>query len=347
MSRTAPLVLTLCLAPFAVLGQEVRLKLHHMLPPVAPGHARMLVPWADRLEADSGGRLVIDIYPLMHLGGQAPALIDQARLGIVDVIWTLPGYTPGRFPRIEVFELPFLTAHPVIMNLAIHDFLQNHREEFADYHLISAFVHAGQVIHSQVPIRTTAELAGLKFRIPTRVAAWMVEAWGGIPIGTTVQKIPEMLSKGIVDAALIPYEASFGLKVHDMVDHHILLDDPASPRFNSQVLVLVMNRDSYAALPADLKAVLDANSGRNIARWMGEVWTENEEVGESAAAASGELIYLPRAEVALLRESIRDEVAERWISVVEKDGIDGRALVEEATMLLDHYARVLRERGTL
>ena len=332
--------LALAAASASLCAQEVRLKTHHMMPPVAPGHAMMLVPWAEKVEAESGGRLQIDIYPSMHLGGQAPALIDQAYDGIVDIAWTLPGYTPGRFPRIEVFELPFLAAHPVVMNFAIQDFIDNHPEKFDGHKLISVFVHAGQVIHSKTPIRTSAELAGLKYRIPTRVAAWMVESWGGTAIGTAVQKIPELLSKGVVDAALIPYDASFGLKVHDLVDYHILLENETWPRFNTQVLMVTMNQGSYDRLPTDIKAVIDANSGRNVAKWMGEIWMAMEAAGEHASQASGELIYLPPEEVERLREKSQRPVAERWISVVAEDGIDGEALIEEATSLLEHYGRL-------
>lgn len=334
------ILLTLAAGSAPICAQEVRLKAHHMLPPVAPGHSMMLAPWVEQVEADSGGRLQVDIYPSMHLGGQAPALIDQAFDGIVDIAWTLPGYTPGRFPRIEVFELPFLAAHPVVMNFAIQDFIENHPEEFQGHKLISVFVHAGQLIHSKEPIRSTAELAGRKYRIPTRVAGWMVESWGATAIGTTVQKIPEMLSRGIVDATLIPFEASFGLKVHDLVDYHILLDSEIWPRLNAQVLMVTMNQGAYDGLPVDLKDVIDANSGRNIAKWMGESWVAMEVAGEQAAETSGEFIYLPPDEVELLRQKSQRQVAERWISVVARDGIDGEALVDEATSLLEHYGRL-------
>lgn len=330
-----------------VQGEEIRLKAHHMVPPVAPGHSAMLAPWAEQVEKDSGGRIEIDIYPSLQLGGQSPLLIDQVREGVVDFVWTLPGYTPGRFPRIEVFELPFLNTHPLVMNLAIADFIDNHPEEFAEYKIISVFVHAGQLIHSEVPIRSADDLAGLKLRIPSRIAGWMVETWGATPIGTTVQKIPEILSKGIVDGALIPFEASFALKVHDMVDYHVFLDDPQRDRFNTLVLMIAMSPDAYEAMPSDLRAVIDANAGHNVARWMAEVWMKSETPGEEAARASGEFIYLPPEEVARLRGMSERQVAERWISVVAKQGIDGQALVEEARALIDHYTRVLAAEGGL
>jgi TRAP-type C4-dicarboxylate transport system substrate-binding protein len=345
MSRPAALSILIVvnlLSAAPVAAQEIVLKAHHLVPPVAIAHREMLAPWAEKVERESGGRIRIDIYPSMHLGGQPPALIDQVREGVVDIVWTLPGYTPGRFPKIEVFELPFLNANPIVTNFALQEFIDNHPEEFAEYKVISAFVHAGQLLHSTVPVRTADDFTGLKVRIPTRVAGWMIAAWGGVPVGTTVQKIPEMLSKRIVDSTIIPFEAAFGLQVHDLVDYNVFLDDPRSERFNGQVLMIAMNRASYDALPPDLQAVIDANSGANIARWIGQVWIDAEQPGRQAAIDAGnEFIYLPPAEVAKLRERAEEPVAERWISVVAKQGVDGRPLIDEARGLIEKYRREL------
>jgi hypothetical protein len=141
-----------------------------------------------------------------------------------------------------------------------------------------------------------------------------------------------------VDGTLVPFEAAYGLQVHDLVDYNVFRDDPISERFNGQVLMIAMNRAVYEGLAPDLRAVIDANSGRNIARWIGEVWTRAEEPGENAARAAGnEFIYLSQAEVAKLRELSETPVAERWISVVAKKGIDGRPLIAEAKRLIEKY----------
>ncbi len=340
ISVTAVLACLVGVMPVSASAQpEFTLKIHHLLPPVAIAHHAMMVPWAEKIERESGGRIKFEIYPSMHLGGQPPMLIDQVREGVVDVVWTLPGYTPGRFPRIEVFELPFLNANPIVSNYAIAEFVERHPEEFAQYHVVSLFVHAGQVIHSTVPVRTVDDLQGLKIRIPTRIAGWMIERWGAIPVGSPLQKVPEMLSKGIVDATLIPFEASYGLQVHDLVDYNIFLDDPRSERFNGQVLIIAMNRGTYEAMPADLRAVIDANSGRNIAQWIGRVWMDAEKPGREAALNSGEFIFLPPTEVERLREKTAEAVAEQWINVVARKGIDGRPLINEARGLIEKYER--------
>ncbi len=51
---------------FAVpaMAQEIKLNLHHFLSERAPAHSKMLVPWAERVEELSGGKVDIEIYPL-------------------------------------------------------------------------------------------------------------------------------------------------------------------------------------------------------------------------------------------------------------------------------------------
>src|SRR5262245_58557351 len=107
---------------------QTTLRLHHFLPPVSNAHVKMLVPWTKMIEQDSGGRLKIDIFPSMQLGGTPPQLYDQARDGVVDIVWTLPGSTAGRFPSTEVFELPFVGARRGIVNARAS-------QEFADANL--------------------------------------------------------------------------------------------------------------------------------------------------------------------------------------------------------------------
>ncbi|MGH6945794.1 MAG: TRAP transporter substrate-binding protein [Kiloniellales bacterium] len=332
-------LLAIAVASTPTQAQEVTLKLHHLLPPVAPAHTKMLVPWAEKVEKESGGRIEIEIYPAMQLGGKPPQLVDQVRDGVVDIVWTLPGYTPGRFPRTEVFELPFMHTNAVTTNKALWEFAQNHGEDFADYHLIGLHVHAGQLFHSVVPIRTVEDLQGMKIRTPTRTGGWMIEAMGAVPVGAPVPQIPEMLSKRVVDAVMIPYEVVQSLKVDELAKYHTDLDDPDFERVNTSTFVIAMNKARYESLPADLKKVIDDNSGANIAEWMGEVWTSTEEPGYKASAEKGEIIHMAPEEVAKLREMTEKPVADRWVKEMNDLGLDGQALLDEARGLLVKHSQ--------
>src|SRR5262245_54055285 len=98
----------LALAPNSAGSQEVTLRLHSFLPPVANPVKHFMIPWAEKVEKESKGRIKVQVYPSMQLGGKAEQLLTQVRDGVVDVVWTLPGFTPGVMPKLEIFELPFL-----------------------------------------------------------------------------------------------------------------------------------------------------------------------------------------------------------------------------------------------
>ena len=123
------LALTLLGLSTPVSAQPITLKLSHFVPPVAPPHATFLAPWAEKVEKASGGRLKIQIYPSMQLGGTPPQLVDQIKDGVVDIGWTLPGYNAGRFPRTEVMEVPFLHTNALGTTLALQDYFEKHLQD--------------------------------------------------------------------------------------------------------------------------------------------------------------------------------------------------------------------------
>ena len=331
------MVFAVSLVASPAIAQEFTFKAHTFIGAVAPTIAKLMKPWSEKVEKDSKGRIKIDIYPSMQLGGSPPQLIDQVRDGVVDIAWTLPGYTPGRFVKTEVFELPFVHTNPVATNMALQDFAELHGDEYSDIKIILLHVHAGAAFHSYDAIRTVADIKGMKIRTPSRTGGWFLEALGATPIGAPVPKVPELLSKRVVDAVLLPYEITMALKTHEMVDFHTSLDDPKYPRPNTSTFLFAMNKNSYNSLPPDLKKVIDDNSGRNIAKWAGETWEAVELPGEKAAAASGTLIQMAPSEVAKLRALVEKPVQDRWIADLKSKGIDGAALLKEAKMLVDKY----------
>ena len=95
---------------FPALAQNVVFKIAHFLPSAAPAQQRVLQPWCEEISKESGGRIVCQFYPAMQLGGTPSQLVDQVKNGVADIAWTGPGYSAGRFPAIEAFELPFMVS---------------------------------------------------------------------------------------------------------------------------------------------------------------------------------------------------------------------------------------------
>ena len=340
LKRLALAATLLSLTALPASAQEVTLTLHHFLSPKSLTHAKYLAPWAERVEAQSEGRIKIEIFPSMALGGKPPELYRQVRDGVADMIWTVLGYTPGVFTRSEVFELPFVHENSAeATNLAIQDLYEEHlAPDFADVQPILLHVHPGQAIHMvETPIRKIEDLKGLKLRTPSRTGAWMIESWGAEPVGMPVPALPQALSKGVVDGALIPFEIVLPFKIQDLTRFSIEGHD--SIRFGTIVFMFAMNKERYASLPDDLRAIIDANSGINIAAEVGRVWDEFEPQGRAITAESGsEIIALDEGFLKAFRDRA-DKPIQRWIEEVAAKDVDGKALVAAARAAIAKYKK--------
>ena len=310
---------------------EYKLKLHHLLGPKAPAHTQMLEPWAKRIEAASNGRVEIEIFPAMSLGGKPPELIRQVRDGVVDMVWTVNGYTSGLFPRAEVFELPFIhTNDPAATNLAMREMYDaDLAQDFKGVKPLFLHVHAGQAIHMvDEPVTKPAELEGKKMRIPTRTGAWVIEALGANPVGMPVPELPQALSKKVVDGALIPWEIIPPLKLQDLTDFQI--EGNNKTRFGTTTFQVSMNQDKWDSLPPDIQQVFLDASGEDWLREVGEIWRKADDHGiELAQKAGNTYIVLDEGQTAAFKAKL-EPVVQRWIAEVSEKGIDGQAMVDKA-----------------
>ncbi|MEJ8476037.1 TRAP transporter substrate-binding protein [Roseibium algae] len=310
-------------------AQEVTLTLHHLLGPKAPAQTKMLEPWAKSIEEASDGRIKVDIFPSMSLGGKPPELYRQVRDGVVDVVWTVLGYTPGVFPRTEVFELPGVhlgSARETTM--AIADSYDMVAEDFKDVKPILIHTHGGQAIHMvEKPVRSPDDLVGQKLRTPSRTGGWIIEALGAEPVGMPVPALPQALSKGVVAGTLVPFEIFRPLKLHELTKYST--EGPGGRRFGTSTFMIAMNLDRYNSLPDDLKKVIDDHSMGNIAETYGQVWDDAEADGKGLRRETGELIELDDSEMAAFDVKMAP-VVDRWIEEANSNGLDGTAMVEAA-----------------
>ena len=321
--------------------QSVTLKFHTFMAPLSNVWLLMHKPWMEKVEKESGGRIKFEGYPAMQLGGTPAQLYDQARDGVVDVIWTLPGTTAGRFPRVEVFELPFIMNNAEATSKAYWEYYQTQcPDEFKETHVIALQVHGPGVIHSATKlVKEPGDLRGMKVRGPTRQVTKLLGSLGATPVGMPLPGIPDALSKGTIDACVIPWEVVPSVKVEELTKFHTEFDN-SGPALYTSTFVMTMNKPKYESLAPDLKKVIDNNSGLVTSGWLGKTQQANDAIGRKITVEHGNsTIYQvtpAEREMFVKRSSAIDE---EWVADMDKRGYKGKELLASAKSLIAKHGK--------
>ena len=322
----------------AAMADTVTLKFHSFPPMPANSNAKFVKPWAAKVKAESNGEIKVEMYASMQLGGKPPQLVDQVREGVVDIIWTVAGYTPGRFPHLEAFELPFMPASAEATSQAAHEYMMTvGAEDLKDYKVLAVHVHAPGSIHTKdTLVKSASDLNGLKMRGPTRVISQMLGGLGATPVGMPVPQVAPSLSKGVIDGMVVPWEIMPSFKLHELTKAHTTLSGDRG--LYTAPFLLLMNKAKYEAMSDAQKKVIDNNSGMALAKLAGQLWDGFEAPARALAEkAGGEFHELSGAELDEMKAA-GATLVDAWIEKVNGDGLDGAVLVKTARGLVAKYA---------
>ncbi|MCA0203457.1 TRAP transporter substrate-binding protein [Pararhodobacter sp.] len=319
----------------AASAQEFTLRMHQFLPAQANVPRDVLDVWADNVERDSNGRIRIERYASMALGGTPPELMDQVMDGVADIIWTVNGYTPGRFPRTEVFELPFMVADARAASSALWQMYEEHmQDDFAGVHMLATWVHGPGMFHTNRPVAHPSDLQGMKIRGGSRGVNDLLALVGAEAVGLPVSGVPEALSRGVIDGTTIPWEVTTALRVAELVHNHTEFEGPA---LYVLTFSFAMNQDTYDSLPEDLQQVIDQNSGLEFSIFAGGTQADADGPARQAAVDAGNnIVTVSEADAAEWRTLVEPLYA-TWVADMNGRGIDGQALIDQAQALMAEY----------
>jgi TRAP-type C4-dicarboxylate transport system substrate-binding protein len=324
----------------AAQAQEVVLKVHHIWPTVAMGHNRVVVPWCDAIAKESNNRMRCQILPAMTGGGTPAQLVDRVKDGVDDLVLTLPGYTPGRFPIMEAFELPFMTNTAEVASAAAWDYLLKHgSKEFPGTKILATWVHdEGFVSTSNKSISKMEDFRGLKIRAASRQSSKLLARLGATPVGMPIPPVADAMTKGTIDGFMTAWEIIPSFKLHEVSKYHTEIE-ASRPSMFTAGFVFAMNQAKYDSLPADLKRVIDNHSGAGLSRTIGRYWDEATAVGRKAAQDRGnQFIKISAAETdrwIQASATLHDE----WVSDMDKKGLPGKQMLQDARDLIKKYSK--------
>ena len=331
----------LLFAPLAATAQTaITLRLHTFLPPVSNPVKHFMIPWAEKVEKDSKGRIKVQVYPSMQLGGKAEQLLTQVRDGVVDIVWTLPGFTPGVMPKLEIFELPFLHRSTKATVMALQDYTAKYmKKDFEPYHVLLVHCHAGALFMTKDPINKVDDFKGMKLRSYSRTNAWILEALNAVPLQLALPELVPMMSKGTISGTILPYEIAPAVKMQDLANYFTTLAPP-QPRLSTAIFTFLMNKKAYENLPPDLKKVIDDNSGANLVPTAIKTWDQVELDGEKVihTKPKNKFVQLSPEETAKFKTKVQP-VFDRFVKLLNDLGENGKQILADVEALEAKYSQ--------
>jgi TRAP-type transport system periplasmic protein len=284
--------------------------------------------WCEQLGERTKGQIKCNALP--RAVAAPPATFDAVRNGLVDLSFTVHGYTPGRFTHTQMVEVPFLGDSAEATSVAFQRMYQKY-PQFAEEHkgvkVLAVFTHGpGLVLNTKRPVAKMEDLSGLKWRIGGGMVNDLSKALG---MNVTLKPAPEsyeLLSSGVMDGTLFPAESVEGFKIDKVIKYATRFPGGL---YNTS-FVFMMNQAKYDSLPADVKKVIDEMSGEFAARLMGRGWDKVDRRGLAFMQAAG--VQFTQADPAFVK-GVNEKVApviEAWIKASEAKGMKDprKALVE-------------------
>lgn len=307
--------------------KPVTLIFHHFLSSKAPPHTKLIEPWARKLEKISNGRIKVEIYPSMSMGGKPNELYSQARDGVADIIYTVAGYTPGVFPRTEVLELPAIhTNSSYDTAMAAKENYELLKEDFKKVKpLLIGMTGAYQLSTATTKVDSLDDMVGMKVRAPSRSGGWYLSELGAEPVGMPLPAVAQALSKNAVEGAILPMEVFPAFKFQELTKYTTEIQGGGG--FGGSVLLMLMNQDRFDSLPKDLQDAIDKSLETSIADWA-KLADDMEVYGKGLQEKTGgEIVTLDYDETQKFKV-VADKVTQRWVEEMNGKGIDGQEIVD-------------------
>jgi TRAP-type transport system periplasmic protein len=327
-------VLAALLAAFAALdpalAQEVTLKLSAFIPPQAPTFAQVIKPWADTVNEEGKGIVKIDTFPGGVLGGNPGLQPKMVTDGIADIALVIPAYSPGRFPDNDVMELPSMAKNSTESSIAIFRLYgRKLLRGYDDFYVVMLGTTNPYAIHTRRPVKTFADVRGMKLRAGGPVASASLRALGVAPVGMPITQVAENVSRGLLDGTGGDWDVMYSFRIIETAKHHYMANV-----LGTVPVAILMSRKIYEGLPDKARAIIDKHSGEPMSRRFGAVHDgiQKAKHAETVGATDHTMVFPPPAELAKLEETLAP-VTESWV----KEHPNGGALV---TALKEELAKV-------
>jgi TRAP-type transport system periplasmic protein len=318
-------------------ADQVTLRFATLNAPDTRAFKAIMLPLAQAIEKDSGGRIKVDLRGSPGGFGKPAEFADMVKRGDIEIAYTVQGYTPGRFPRTSVAELPLLfhdsqEGTRVLSGLYKEGLLAKDYDGFKVLALNASVPFT--IFTAGKPITAIKDLRGMRIRVASPTSGLSLARMGAVPIGLPVNLISESITNGMVDAISFASDALVALPGANGKPVATQIKSAYDCGFAELALMFVMNQKAYDNLPKDLQAVIDRDFGPALTQALAKDRDDNEAEARKQLQDKYHITFAPftpdqRAEMATLIAPVVDD----WKKSMAGQGIDGDKLYKRTQEL--------------
>ena len=290
----------------------------------APFHTQNenFFPWmSEQLSSCTSGSLSLKVeYGL----APPPAMYDSIRDGVADMTWIVYGYTPGKFVTTMIAELPLIPGNAQEKSVAFQKTYEKHLEaagEAKGVQVLANFTHGPGMANTVKKVTSYKELEGVKMRVGGGVANAIGTALGIAGVNAPAPKVYEIISGGVADGVLFPFETMHAFKIAELAKYSLHNPDG----MYTTAFAVIMNNDSYNGLDATQKKCIDDMRGVSLSRKIGQLWDAADDRGKQEADAYNHELTIASHEERQYFKAKMGPVVDDVLSKINAIGVDASA----------------------
>lgn len=333
------IVLVALTAPVALNAADtIDLKFSYWPPPQSAPAAKGIHPWGKKIEEATNGRVKITFF-----GGEsmakAPDHYDLVLQGTADIVWTDPNHVPGAFPLSESVAMPFLFPDAEVCSAVMWEVYNKYLKDadFSKIKLLWTFSIGMNDFHSKKPVKTMADLKGLKLASMAPAHSKTIKALGASGVFMIEPEVYTAMERGMLDGRFFNWEGCFVWKNFEVTKYRI-----QDINIFTMPNVIMMNKKKWNSLPDDIKKIIDAESGLKYSRFMGKMMqAENDHFMQvikdyDKKVGNPPTMKISDAELAKWKKAT-EPVIEEWIAKHEKKGRPAKAMIDDIRRMVKEF----------
>jgi len=275
------------------------------------------VEWGKEIEKRTNGRVKVTMYP----GGTltpGDKCYDGVVKGLSHVGMSVFSYTVGKFPLLEVVDLPLGVKSGSVATRATNEFYAKFKpKELDEVKVMFLMGIAPAKIHTKKPVNKLDDLKGMKIRA-TGTVSRIVAALGATPVAMPMPDTYDALSRGVVEGVVCPVEALEGWKLGEVVR----FTTQNTSTSNSTAQFVVMNKDTWNSLSPDIQNIIEKVNEEYIPK-MGALWDElDKSAMEFITKKGNKVISLPAEEQERWAKAVRP-LLDDYVNRMKTKGLPG------------------------